>query len=280
MSTLAFTQTQAEFLTLVADARPRYWEYECRVKILDAHQSGTLAETLESLTEVRNQLKRGILELPPARNLSQHISQPARYQQPPEPPQIVMFRVGNDGQRIYDFLPFSGNDPMAWLLAAYENATELLQITEELITVCLQAPQHSTDEVLFTLDPPLHVHDARIAILQRWTQHFKGLTAADVLRIFDTRHGELVMQQTTKWKNALIVESIRKGLGLQPRVLRHVYVQHDTGDHESWLTDGDPPQNRFGMHVNSARSKGFDEFHSLEEEALELTQALSQIVSL
>lgn len=271
MNILSFTSDQAQFLQRMAAARPGFWEYECRVQILDSHSDGTLTVTRESLEAIRQELKLGMLNLPPQRSLSQYYTV--------NPPRMVWHDGHETGQLRLHPLEFAGSDPLAWLTAAYENAEELIAITENLINACLQAASYPEHVVPFEVDPPRRVHDPREIVLKSAAGFFHDMTAEEVLRVFDARNGTLAMREEIKWKNSLIVEAIRMGLNLQPRVLRHVHVEHAGTETEPWLTDADPPQNRFGTHVSSARTKGFHEFEGLEHQATELTRALRGIVS-
>lgn len=270
--TRAFSASQADFLQCVAHQNPKLWEYQCKVKILDAHNNGDVSIILSSLIDTRNMLKRGLLELPPQRNLSQYYTI--------NPASIVKKVKVDDERSAITFVPFLGQDPREWLIAAYENAEEMLEIAEKLIEVCQRSADTSPDEELFILDPPLLADDPRVIPIQQCIRFFSAMTAEDVLRVFDSRKGILKMATSTKWINAAIVEAIRIGLEVQPKVLQRVQVQHGNGPAEPWLTDDDPKRNRFGAHVNSARTKGYSRFSEIDSKAQDIIRNLRQVVSL
>lgn len=217
-------------------------------------------------------LKRGLLELPPQRNLSQYYSI--------NPASIVKKIKVDDERSAITLVPFEGHDPREWLLAAYENAEEMLAIAENLIDVCQRSADVSPDKELFILDPPLLPNDPRVIPIQQCIKYFTAMTAEDVLRVFDSRKGILKMAMSTKWINAAIVEAIRIGLEVQPKALHRVQVQHGNGPAEPWLSDDDPKQNRFGAHVSSARTKGYSKFAEIESKTQGIIRNLRQVVSL
>ena len=269
MNITAFSESQAAFLQRAASARPKYWEYACLAQIRDAHFSGDTTEILISLQKAHDDLNRGLIELPPQRNLSQYYTT--------DPGSILVYRIGDGGNYIPDFIEFTGPDPLAWLTAAYENAAELLAITKNLIEVCMAAKSVPADQEPFILDPPVLTNDPRLKVIQKGMHIFSSMTAEDVLHVFDTRKGLLTIKEQTKWKYSIVLEAIRKGLGIAPRALQHVKVQGAHSQAESWLTD--EKQNRLGANVSAARSKGFKEFPEMEKLANEIIHQLNQMIS-
>jgi hypothetical protein len=269
----AFTESQAEFLSQMAGANPKLWEYRYKIRLGRASVSGDLSDVLACLSHARESLERGLIQLPPIRNLSQYCSL--------EHACIMWYRVGADGNSILDFLQFHGSDPMAWLTAAYDNAYELLEIATALIAACKDPDFFSRVPFAFdtsvTLDPPTKTNDGRIPIIGKIINYFSEMNAEQVLHVFDQLHGTLTMRSKTKWRNSVILEAIRFGLNIAPRELANVYVIHDSGKPESWMTDAKRAQNRFGNHLNSARTKAHSDFDTLHSLHMQIRGQLSSL---
>jgi hypothetical protein len=225
---------------------------------------------LDSLQAKKAELQRGLMGLPPERNLRQYYSD--------SPPHMVWCDTQNPEKGLRN-LQFAGSDPLAWLTAAYQNAHELITISEALILECLKAKSLTSNQELFELDPPHRNDDPRVPILKDYIDYFQGMTVEEVLRVFDARKGVLSMSGATKWKNCLILEAIRRGLDIKPRTLRNIFIKHKNTALESWLTASNVELNRCGSHVNSARSKGIKDLDTLELLTNKLINDLSKILS-
>jgi hypothetical protein len=265
MTHYAFTEEQEEFLESAAPARPSLWRYECERALVHARKNNELSVSREAIQNIRWYFKRGLINLPPERNLDQYCTAgPAVDKSTSAQTSFAtVSRRGKDGKVQIDHLRFIGSDARAWLLVAYGNAEDIIRHADELLILC--------DDLLdpdfeFVLDPPEPTIDPQEAAITPLMKHFANMTERQVLSVFRVGSGVLRMRTTKLWMAACVLEAIRLGLGKQPARVCDVKVVYGTNSVQ-WRIRSlkGKVQNVMSENCRGANDKsidGYDDLHS------------------
>ncbi len=281
MTHYAFTEEQEEFLESAAPARPSLWRYECERALVHARKNNELSVSREAIQNMRWYFKRGLINLPPERNLDQYCTavHSAGKSTSAQTSFATVSRRGKDGEVLIDHLRFIGSDARAWLLVAYRNAEEIIRHADELLKLC--------DDLLdphfeFVLDPPEPTSDPREAAITPVLDHFSNMTERKILGVFQMGCGKLVMNESTWWAVGCILEAIRIGLGLRVAIVRNIEIELSDGQRSSWGKRGDNGKwrNFMNEHRSSASSKDFALFTLYEATATKVESELKLLTGL
>lgn len=281
MTHYAFTEEQEEFLESAAPARPSLWRYECERALVRARKSNELSAARESIQDKRWYFKRGLINLPPERNLDQYCTAgPAVDKSTSAQTSFAtVSRRGKDGEVQIDHLSFIGSDARAWLLVAYRNAEEIIRHADDLLKLC--------DDLLdpdfeFVLDPPEPRSDPLEAAITPILDHFSNMTEREILGVILMGRGKLVMNESIWWGVGCILEAIRVGLRLPLTFVRNIEIELSNGERTSWGTDSNKgkPRNRMNEHRSSASTKGLALFGMYEATSKKVESELKLLTGL